>query len=41
MTPMEIMTTIAITSFAIAAISSMTCGGLLAYIKHLKKQIKK
>jgi hypothetical protein len=40
MTQLEIMTMVAITSFVLAAISAMTCGGLLAYIKHLNKRIK-
>lgn len=37
MITMETMTTIAITSFVLAAIFSTACGALLAYIKHLKK----
>jgi hypothetical protein len=41
MTPMEKMIVIAIVNFVMAAVAAGTCGGLLAYIKYLKKQIKK
>ena len=34
----QAMTTIAITSFVLAVLLGGVCGGLLAYIKHLKKK---
>jgi hypothetical protein len=41
MTQLELWMTIGITSYVIAAGLAIVCGGLLAYIKHLRTQIKK